>query len=205
MATSSSPPKAMPHLLKATYLADQEYLLAETRATKWHYFPKPILFTFVMGVLALLVHYNAGNVDQYLSTAVGSHPLHYWIVALLGLLFLIGVLWILVSYLRWIRTVYAVTTRRVIVQSGIFGRNFDEIPVEQVRAIDVHQTFLQRILHYGVLKASSEGGTPIGNEDWQGIPNPFKFQKTIENATIQVTSPRAAAPAAPWTGPPPSK
>ena len=49
----STTPRTMPKLLKATYLADQEYLLEETRATKLFYFPGPILFTLIVGLLAL--------------------------------------------------------------------------------------------------------------------------------------------------------
>ena len=195
----------MPHLLKATYLADQEYLLEETRATKLYYFPGPILFTFLMGLLVVIFHYDLGNVDANLGASIGGHAARFWVVALFGLLFLIGLLWILVRYLRWISTVYAVTTRRVILQRGILGRDFDEIPVQQVRGVDVHQSFGQRILGYGVIRVSSEGGSRVGNEDWRGIPKPFKFQKVIENATVGVTSPGAAPPAAPWTGRPPGQ
>ena len=204
MAASSTPPKAMPRLLKATYLADQEFLLEETRATKLYYFPGPVLFTIIMGLLAGIFHYNVFGVDANLGTVVGGHAIRYWIVALFGLLFILGLLWILIRYLRWISTVYAVTTRRVILQRGILGKDFDEIPVQQVRGVDVHQSFGQRILGYGVIRVSSEGGTRIGNEDWRGIPKPFKFQKVIENATIGTAGP-TGAPAAPWTGAPPSR
>jgi membrane protein YdbS with pleckstrin-like domain len=202
MATTP-PPRAMPRLLKATYLADQEYLLEETRATKLFYFPGPILFTFVMGLLVLIFHYNLGNVDANLTTSVGGHEVRFWLVALFLLLFVIGLLWILLRYVQWIRTVYAVTNRRVIVQKGILGRDFDEIPVIQVRGVDVHQSFGQRILGYGTIRVSSEGGSRVGNEDWRGIPKPFKFQKVIENATIGATNPAPAAPAAPPPWPPP--
>jgi membrane protein YdbS with pleckstrin-like domain len=206
MATASAPPRAMPRLLKATYLADSEYLLEETRATKLYYFPGPLLFTIVMGLVVLVLHFNVGNVDGslHLSSAVGSYTARSVLVALFGLLFLIGLLWILIRYLRWISTVYAVTSRRVIVQKGILGKDFDEIPVTQVRGVDVHQSFGQRILGYGIIRVSSEGGSRVGNEDWRGIPRPFKFQKVIENATIGATSP-TPPPAAPWTGAPPPR
>jgi membrane protein YdbS with pleckstrin-like domain len=206
MATPSSPPRAMPRLLKATYLADQEFLQEETRATKLYYFPGPVLFTFIMGLLVLIIHFDLGGVNGslHLYTSIGGYTAHYLLVALFGVLFLLGLLWIFIRYLRWISTVYAVTTRRVIVQRGILGKDFDEIPVEQVRGVDVHQSFGQRILGYGVIRVSSEGGTKLGNEDWRGIPRPFKFQKVIENATINLTS-RGPAPAAPWTGAPPPR
>lgn len=192
MATTA---RTMPKLLKATYLADQEYLLEETRATKLFYFPGPLLFTFIFGLFTLFtapaitsaVPTFSSTLYQWLTLNLsGSWPMYladFWL-----LLFVIGLLWLVVRYLRWITNVYAVTSRRVIVQKGILGKDFDEIPVTQVRGVDVHQSFGQRILGYGTVRVSSEGGSRLGNEDWVGIPKPFKFQKLIENATANTQS-----------------
>jgi membrane protein YdbS with pleckstrin-like domain len=200
--------KKMPRLLKATYLADQEYLLEETRASKLLYFPGPVAWSFVFLVLAYLtwaIRFHLPTVAAY-SNALGTlaSAVHvakgtvtFYLGVLFALLFVIGLLWAAVRYVRWIRTVYAVTSRRVIVQRGILGRNFDEIPVTQVRGVDVHQTIGQRILGYGTLRVSSEGGTRVGNEDWEGIPKPFRFQKWVENATESIETPGAAAPPPP--------
>ena len=184
-------------MLKATYLADQEYLLEETRATALFYFPGPVLWLLVFGALTYLteaarfhwvgrVAWYADNVVRKLSTTDQRY-----LAYLFGLLFLVGLLWLFVRYLRWIRTVYAVTSRRVIVQKGIFGRDFDEIPVLQVRGVDVRQSVGQRMLGYGTIRVSSEGGSRLGNEDWRGIPKPFRFQKLIESAS------QGSAPAPP--------
>ncbi|MGA7476463.1 MAG: PH domain-containing protein [Thermoplasmata archaeon] len=204
----STTPRKMPKLLKATYLADQESLLEETRATKLFYFPGPILWTVVFGLLAL---FSAPAItsavpklsatllqwltlSNYFSSTVQMYLAYFWF-----LLFLIGLLWLLIRYFRWITTVYAVTSRRVIIQRGILGKDFDEIPVTQVRGVDVHQRFGQRLLGYGTVRVSSEGGKSLGNEDWKGIPKPFRFQKLIENATQNTqTSPGPVQ----WTGPP---
>ncbi len=192
-AVTATPPRSMPKLLKATYLADQEYLLDETRATKLYYFPGPILYLLVFGVLALGTWGSSYGFSLY--KWLGDHgasvpsSLQPWVSDLFGLLFVIGLIWILVRYIRWRATVYAVTTRRVIVQRGIFGRDFDEIPVTQVRGVDVHMSFGQRILGYGTVRVSSEGGARVGNEDWVGIPKPFKFQKLIESATQAIQGP----------------
>jgi uncharacterized membrane protein YdbT with pleckstrin-like domain len=196
----------MPKLLKATYLADQETLLDETRATKLFYFPGPALWTVVFGFLALVAApaissaiptvWSDGRkwltLSSYVSSDVQRYLAYFWLF-----LFLIGLLWLVVRYFRWITTVYAVTSRRVIVQRGILGKDFDEIPVNQVRGVDVHQTLGQRMLGYGTVRVSSEGGSRLGNEDWKGIPKPFRFQKLIENATInQQTAPGPVQ----WTG-----
>jgi membrane protein YdbS with pleckstrin-like domain len=182
-------PRKMPRLLKATYLADQEFLLEETRSTALFYLPGPILWLLIFGILSWLTEagrlgwagqwaYYTQHVVHRLS-AVDARYLAYFF----GLLFVLGLLWLIVRYVRWVRTVYAVTSRRVIVQRGILSRDFDEIPVGQVRGVDVHQSIGERMLGFGTVRVSSEGGSRLGNEDWKGIPKPFRFQKLIEDAT----------------------
>lgn len=199
--------KRAPKLLRATYLADQEYLLEETRASKLLYFPRPVVWSIVFGGLLYLtwgprLHlfgtrtYTAALSRLATAVHVTEGDLAKYLGGLFLVLFVVGLLWVAVRYVRWIRVVYAVTSRRVIVQRGIVARDFDEIPVAQVRGVDVRQTVAQRLLGYGTIRVSSEGGARVGNEDWEGIPKPFKFQKWVQDATDAVQSP-GAAPAPP--------
>jgi hypothetical protein len=185
----------MPKYLKATYLADSEALLRETRATKLYFFPGPVFWLLVVLIIdyvALSVKYPSwpavGGLTSWLATkfpTVGSTGPGSYLLILGVLLTILVLLWLLIRFVRWVATVYAVTSSRVIRQKGIFGRDFDEIPIAQVRGVDVHQSFGQRILGYGSVTVSSEGGTgrSIGNEAWHGIPKPFEFQRLVENAT----------------------
>jgi membrane protein YdbS with pleckstrin-like domain len=181
-------PSVQPRFLKGAYLAQGEQLLRETRATKWHFLPGPIAFLLILGILTLLDWANL-SVLSNVNSALGG--LHVYLLDLLLILVLIGVLWLLVRYLRWISTVYAITSHRIIVQAGIFSRDFDEIPIPQVRGVDVHQSVLQRMFGYGNLTISAEGGgvRHIGNEAWPGIPRPFDFQRLIESANLQLSRP----------------
>lgn len=203
MATSV--PRTMPKHLKATYLADQESLLVETRATTLYYFPGTVLWLLVFGLLAWFTAAVAygwpGQISAYdhaLSTLAGvihfsTGTFETYLLYVLLFLVVVGLVRLLVQYLRWISKVYAVTSRRVIVQKGILGRDFDEIPVLQVRGVDVHQTAGQRLLGYGTVKVSSEEGNWIGNENWYGIPRPLRIQKLIEDATANL-EPAGAVP-----------
>lgn len=191
--TASTSLASMPKLLKATYLADGESLLRETRATGLFYFPAPVFWLIVFAGLdyaAAAANWGALPGFPYVTGAFGTflgwvHLPAIYLVAFFLFVTLLLFLWLLVRFLRWTSTVYAITTNRVIVQRGILGREFDEIPVTQVRGVDVHQTAWQRVLRYGQVLVSAESGAPtgIGNEAWQGIPRPFEFQRLIENAS----------------------
>jgi membrane protein YdbS with pleckstrin-like domain len=207
-----SAPRTLPKLLKATYLADGEQLLRETRATKLYYFPGPVILlilALVLDDLALSATYSwwpaFGSITAKITSAgpIGSTSISKILLIFALLLTLIIVLWLLVRFLRWVSTVFAVTSNRVILQRGILGRDFDEIPVGQVRGVDVHQSVGQRMLGYGTVTVSAEGGTgrSIGNEAWHGIPKPFEFQRLVENATQNLSRNVGSAG---WSqGPPP--
>jgi membrane protein YdbS with pleckstrin-like domain len=184
-APQRTAPSPSPRFLHAPYLSGQESLLVETRGTPLFYLPGPIAF---LVVVLILVGLWAAYSSAVPTVSVAGRALTTYVLYLFLLLLAIGLIWLVVRYLRWISTVYAVTDRRVVLQRGIAGRNFDEIPILQVRGVDVHQSFGQRILGYGTVRVSSEGSRTIGNEDWEGVPHPFRFQKIIENATIREES-----------------
>ncbi|HYK93962.1 MAG TPA: PH domain-containing protein [Thermoplasmata archaeon] len=191
-----------PRYLKATYLAQGETMLRETRGTKLYYFPGPLVVLLVLALLDLadeLARRGLAGVPGLTGAFTSLHnysdTLGNYLFYFLLFLTLLTLLWLLIRYLRWISTVYAVTTQRVIVQTGILGREFDEIPLLQIRGVDVHQTAGQRILGYGTMWVSSEGGTHthIGNESWQGIPKPFEFQRLVEGASQNLATTRSPA------------
>jgi len=166
------------HLSK--YLAQGEVLYVETRATKLFYFPGPIIVLLIMLVLdysAAAARYGwaafPGLTAQF--ARLPSTDLRYTLY-ILGFITLLVLLWLLVRYILWIRTIYAVSNHRIIIKRGIASRDIDDIPMNQVRGVDVHQTIGQRMLGYGTVRVSAEFGQDksIGNEDWKGITKPFQ-------------------------------
>ncbi len=185
--TSNLTPVPPKHL--ARYLAEGEVLYVETRATKLFYFPGPIVVLLILLVLdyscaAAFYGWAAFPGLTHLFAMVPHSPAIYRMIVLdvLLLVTLLVLVWLLVRYVRWVRTVYAVSNHRVIIKRGIASRDVDDIPMTQVRGVDVHQSIGQRLLGYGTIRVSAEGGAAksIGNEDWLGIPKPFQVQRTIE-------------------------
>ena len=187
--------------MKATYLADGETLLRETRATRLYYLPGPIVLTLL---LLVLLYADAADrlgwpafpgVTEGFAVVNGVNATFAtYLLEFLVILVVVSVLWGLIRYLRWISTVYAVTTQRVVVQTGIISRDFDEIPLLQIRGVDVHQRAVERMLGFGTMYVSSEGGGErrVGNEAWAGIPKPFEFQRLVEAASQNLATGRTA-------------
>jgi len=205
-----------PKHLKASYLAPGEGLLRESLGTPLFYLPGPVLALLV----ALFFDYGAMTVRysglpaipgvtwafSHFPTFGAYAPMNYLSVFFIALTIL-AVLWLAYRYLRWISTVYAITTSRVIIQRGILSRDFDQIPIAQIRGVDVHQTIFDRIFRFGTIVISSEGGnrqTRLGNEAWKGIPHPFDLQRVIETATQSLARTNANPPAASPASPPPT-
>lgn len=186
-----------PRYLRAAYLSPGEAMLRETRATRLYYLPAPVFWLVVVGFLDYAIATARWGWPRvplvtdafvWLANEVGAEPMRY--LAYFFAFVSVGlVVWLLVRYLRWMRTVYAVTTNRVIVQRGLVSRDFDEIPVTRVRAVDVHQSGFQRLLGYGTVRISSEGDNRIANEAWRGVPKPWEFSKLVDAAAQRYTQP----------------
>ena len=196
-----SPPGVL-HLLKATYLTEGEVPLYESHPTRWIFLVGPVtLLVIALAANLVLWHNVSGSPVQnlsYLPTIPSSsllkvpYPVSSWPVILGVVLLLAGVLFFAVRYYRWIRTVYVVTSTRVIRPKGIFTHDYDEIQLGQVRGVEIRTGVGQRILGYGTVRLSAEalGPNDMANETWPGLPHPLKFQRIIEGAQQALRNPR---------------
>ncbi len=171
-----------------------EKLLWETRPTRWTYLPVPTLVLAVIVVLDLMIVKTATNAAALGFVPALPGPLSqsnpsaslvsaYEITAVV--LLIIGILYFGVRWLHYASTVYVVTSTRVIRQSGILGKDYDEVQLLQVRGVDVSQKVWQRLFRYGTVRISAEFGgnrQAMGNEEWPGVPRPIEFERTIEEA-----------------------
>ncbi len=78
-----------------------------------------------------------------------------------------------------------ITKRQVILEKGILNKDFREIFISDIRAVDVEQTFWQRILGYGTVKFASAGtnGYELAAE---GVPNPLKIKERVNRLRQKV-------------------
>ena len=215
-ARAERAPEHIPRLLKATYLTEGEKLFYESRPSRWIFLTGPAVFLILVAAINLILWKNVsgsplagiGWLPSIPSTFLLRVPYasNSWPVYLGIVLVLIGLLYLLARNFSWIRTVYVLTSTRVIRQTGIFSKDFDEIQLGQVRGVQVTATAFQRILGYGTLKLSAEalGPSAMANETWAGLPKPVKFQRLLESAQQALRNPYAMYGQPPAPAPPPA-
>jgi uncharacterized membrane protein YdbT with pleckstrin-like domain len=127
----------------------------------WWYFTKPVVAT----VLAAAVGVLAARADV--------DVLWYGALVLLGL----GLLWLLVRYLKWATTNFVLTTDRLIDRAGVLGKHGREIPLERVNDISVNQSLFERLIGAGDVMI--ESGGERGQQLFSDLPRPFRVQNAV--------------------------
>jgi uncharacterized membrane protein YdbT with pleckstrin-like domain len=94
-------------------------------------------------------------------------------------LFGLGLVLLLVAYVKYRTTELAITTRRVIAKFGFISRRTVELNIQKVESIQVEQSMMGRILDYGTLIIYG-GGNP--QAPIPGISHPIAFRKAFIEA-----------------------
>lgn len=106
-----------------------------------------------------------------------SHPLGF-IVTLVLCLAVVGLPILLVWWWRCKGTKLVLTDRRVILRQGILSRTTNEVYHRDVRNIQVHQTFFQRLMGVGSVAVSSAGQSGVEIEA-ANMPEPYRIEAII--------------------------
>lgn len=90
--------------------------------------------------------------------------------------------WVCISRFvnRW-TTVVAVTSVRLVHKRGLISRDAEEITLDKIEEIVLHQGFFGRILNYGTLHVQ---GTGVSEIDFPTIEKPMVFRRKIEEAIV---------------------
>ena len=152
-------------LIRRHYLAPEEQVLVEMHPSMWFYFPEPV----AAAVLVLFFDYSVAA--RLYSTLPRVPTLSRWLgllpnptfgpgltpltVIALVLTAAVGVFALQRWYL-WASQTYAVTSDRLVQQKGIVLHVIEEIPLQQVRDMNVYQqSFWARVFRVGTIRVQS--------------------------------------------------
>ncbi len=108
--------------------------------------PAVVIITLagIGGFLTALLTTGSGNGD--VSRGV---VLAIWVAAALAI-----IMWAVLPFLRWLTTEYTVTTKRVLLTSGLLTRTGRAIPLSRVNDVRFEKGLLDRVLGCGTLIVS---------------------------------------------------
>lgn len=92
-----------------------------------------------------------------------------------------GGAWIGWWKIRAMATTLIITTRRTVVQRGLFSRARKELRHDQVQDIQITQTLAQRLLRVGTLGLDG-GGTDDVEIVVEDMPNPMRLRAVVDEA-----------------------
>jgi uncharacterized membrane protein YdbT with pleckstrin-like domain len=130
-----------------------------------------IIGAVVLWALGVYVVYYALANKEMLVPA--RHVAEYSGAALL----VVGVIVFLVGSLRRNATEMAVTTRRVVVKTGLASRRTIEMLLNKVETIEVSEPGMGRMLGYGSITMIGTGGTAEG---FHKIAHPLEFRNEVQ-------------------------
>ena len=99
-------------------------------------------------------------------------------VMLAGIVLMIaGSGWMASGIIRWKATEITVTSRRVLIKTGIVRRYTKEVLLSKVESISVDESMFARALGFGDLTIHGTGGTP---ETFDRIARPHAFRRQVQ-------------------------
>ena len=133
----------------------------------------------VLPVLSLLVVLAAAG---YLLAVLDDSRLQ---VAVAVAAVVLLVVFTVVPFLRWRTTLFVVTTRRVVVRTGVLARQGRDVPLSRINDITFSHSLFERILGCGTLVVESAGerGQVVLTE----VPNVEQVQRTLYDLVEQVS------------------
>jgi len=131
----------------------------------WFYFWKQVAAAIgVVGLLLLLMWLD----DGWANTVIGWAALIAFIILLLD---------VVLEFVQWKTTRFAITDQRVAYQSGIIRRRGVSIPLNRINNVNFDQSLIARMLNNGIVTIESAGQT--GDSVFENIPNPEQVRTVI--------------------------
>jgi uncharacterized membrane protein YdbT with pleckstrin-like domain len=150
-------------------LADDEKLVLVLR--------RHVKVLFVPFLLFIVVAVLIG-----LSFMVPGQPWPQLVLGVLAVFVLIR--WTFWPVLVWANTTYAITTRRLVIRTGVFNRSGHDMPLSRLNDVSFSHNVLERILGCGTLIV--ESGGEQGQLKLEDVPKVELVQRTLNRLSDDV-------------------
>ncbi len=160
--------------VKNTLAPDEDYLY---RAKfNWTYDVRS-WFWFAIGLLPALLWFYGITKEYFRLEPFGAAFIFFS-----GSAFTLGLYILLSRYIHKWTTVVAVTSVRLILKTGLIARNAHEVMLDEIEEVIVQQSFLGRLLGYGLLTARGTGAAVV---EFPILGKPIQIRREIETAIVR--------------------
>jgi uncharacterized membrane protein YdbT with pleckstrin-like domain len=146
-------------------LSDDETLVLVLRKHVKVLFVPFLLFLVLVAVVVAL----------FLLLPAGAWPWGWLAVA--ALVVVVGGRWVLWPFLVWWNTVYAISTRRLLMREGVFSRSGHDMPLSRLNDVSFEHNVFERMLGCGRLIVESAGER--GQIELDDVPKVEVVQRTL--------------------------
>lgn len=102
-----------------------------------------------------------------------------WVVITLGVVVFVAAAWMGVYWLQTRFVALRVTNKRTVEVRGLLSRSTSEVLHDNIRNVQVNQTFRQRVFGVGRIGLSSSGQDGVEIEV-ENLPNPLRLREVID-------------------------
>lgn len=176
-----APSASVPGCFPREYIGTGETVIYETR---------PSLVPYIIGGIVYLV--LGLIITSAVAASLGSNPNSLGALGFVIFLFVaLPIIAILLGYLRWTRSAYAITDKRAMVSSGIFSRSLTDCAHSKVQNVSLHQGVFERLFGYGHLIFATAGinstraadVVKAGGVYWLGCKDPVTTRRFVHEVT----------------------
>lgn len=126
----------------------------------------------------LLLSVLAGVVAGIVTLIAAGHVQAGWVVVGVVVVFVASL--VMVAFRR-AQTTYTVTDRRLVIERGVFGRDWQETRLERVQNVAARQSFPQRLLRVGSVHFDTAAGADY-DFSFHGVSRPSELVRTVNRA-----------------------
>ena len=132
----------------------------------------------------------AGVAAGIVTVISSRHVQVSWVMAAVAAVF---VLLLARGQLRRLQTTYAITNRRLTIETGLLSRDLHQTRLERVQNVNATQSLGERILHIGTVTFDTAGEAEF-DFAFRGVENPRAIVRTVDRALQEL---RGGDPRAP--------
>lgn len=148
-----------PKMLPKEILKEGEKIIFEEHPNKVYSLIAPWIFGIILIIVGLVLW-------KYIGPFFGI------------IIELIGILSIIIPYIQWGHSIYAITTERVLRLKGVIGKDYYENSLDKIQDTRLKMGVLQRMYGCGDIMITTAGTSGV-ECIWKNINNPKAVQKTL--------------------------